>query len=91
MSSNISDPLQKKSDNPSITVIKTSGDLDETEKALVTTNGTAFKVGNNDMGKKPNVMKEAITTPISKKKISTVNKTEKSQASNKTVDIYSRN
>ena len=35
---------------------------------------------------KPNLMKEAITPPISeKKKIDTANKTEKSSASNKTV------
>ena len=51
MSSNISDPLQKKSDNPSITVRKTSGDLDETEKALVTTTNTVAKEGNTDMKK----------------------------------------
>ena len=69
MSSNISDPLQKKSDNPSITVIKTSGDLDETEKALVTTNGTVVKEGNNDIGTKPNVVKRAITPPIAKNNI----------------------
>ena len=36
---------------------------------------------------KQNVVEEAITPPISaKRKIDTVNKTEKSQASNKTVD-----
>ena len=36
---------------------------------------------------KPNVVKEAITPPIlEKNKIDTVNKTGKSQASNKTVD-----
>ena len=41
---------------------------------------------------KPNVVKEAITPPISeKKKIDTVNKTEKSQASNKTVDTPKSN
>ena len=51
MSSNISDPFPKKSDNPSIIVIKTSGDLDETEKALVTTTNTVVKEGNTDMGK----------------------------------------
>ena len=32
MSSNISNPLQKKYDNPSIMVRKTSGDLDERNK-----------------------------------------------------------
>ena len=44
------------------------------------------------MNTKPNVVEEAITPPIlAKKKIDTVNKTDKSQASNKTVDISSRN
>ena len=51
MSSNISKPLPKKYDNPSIRVRKTSGDLDETEKALFTTNDTVVKEGNTDMGK----------------------------------------
>ena len=51
MSSNISDPLQNKSDNPSVTVKETSGDLDETEKVLVTTTDTFFKEGNTDRGK----------------------------------------
>ena len=49
MSSNISDPFPKKSDNPSEKVIKTSGDLDEIEKALVTTTETVVKEGNNYM------------------------------------------
>ena len=57
MSSSISDPYQNKSDNRSITVIKTSGDLDETEKALVTTNGMVARKGNTDTGTKPNVVK----------------------------------
>ena len=91
MSSNISDPLQNKSDDPSITMRKTSGDLDETEKELVTTNNTFFKEGNTYMVTKLNAVKEAITPPISKKKIDTFNKTEKSQASNKTVDTSSNN
>ena len=92
MSSNNSDPLQKKSDNPSITVRKTSGDLDETEKALVTTTDMVVKEGNTDMRSKHNMVKEAITPPIAKKKIDEVNKTEKSQASNKTtVDKSSSN
>ena len=43
------------------------------------------------MGKKHNVVKEAITPPIAKNNIKTVNKTEKSQASNKTVDTSSSN
>ena len=41
---------------------------------------------------KPNVVKEAITPPISsKKKIDTVKETEQSQASNITVDTPSSN
>ena len=73
MSSSISDPQQNKSDNPSITVIKTSEDLDETKKALVTTNGMVVKEGNTDTGTKTNVVKEPITPTVSKKKIHTVN------------------
>ena len=49
VSSNISDPLPKKSDNPSEKVRKTSGDLDDTKKALVTTTYTVVKEGNTDM------------------------------------------
>ena len=60
-------------------------------KALVTTTGTVVKKGNTDMGTKPNVAKEAITPIITEKNISTVKKTDKSQASNKKVDTYSRN
>ena len=54
MSYNISDPLPNKYDNPSEKVRKTSGDLDDTEKALVTTTEKFFKEGNTDMkgGKK---------------------------------------
>ena len=43
------------------------------------------------MGTKPNVVKEAITPPIPQKEIDKVNKTEKSKASNKTVDTSSSN
>ena len=86
MSSNIISQLPKKSGNPSEKVKITSGDLDETKKALVTTTGTVIKEGNTYMVKKLNVVREAITPPIEKKKIDTVNKTEKSQASNKKVD-----
>ena len=46
MSSNISDPLTKKYDNPSEKFRKTSGDLDYTKKALVTTTETVVKEGN---------------------------------------------
>ena len=60
MSSNISDPLPKKSDNPRERVRKTGGYLDETEKELVTTTDTVVKEGNTDMvykkGKKSIVM-----------------------------------
>ena len=51
MASNISDPLKNKSDNPSEKVRKTSGNLDETKKALVTTNDMVVKEGNTEMGK----------------------------------------
>ena len=72
MSSNISDQFPKKFENPSITVIKASGDLDKTEKSLVTITDTVVKGENTDMGTKPNAMKEAITTQIAKKKIDRV-------------------
>ena len=75
MSTNISDLLQNKSNNPSITDKKTSGGLDETKKSLVTTTDTVVKEENTGMGEKPNVVKEAITSPIAKKKVDTVNKT----------------
>ena len=48
MSSNISNPLPKKSDNPSKKVRKTSGYLDDTKKALVTATDTVVKEGNTD-------------------------------------------
>ena len=60
--------------------------MDETEKALVTTTDTVVNEGNTDMIAKPNVVKEAITPTILKKKVDTVNKTEKPQTSNETVD-----
>ena len=91
MSSNIIGPLPKEYYNPSENFIKTSGGFDDTKKALVTTTDTVVKEGNTDMVNKetktkPNVVKEAITPPISaKKKINTVNKTAKMQASNETV------
>ena len=43
MSSNISDPLPNKYDNPGEKVRKKSGDFDETKKEFVTTNDTVFK------------------------------------------------
>ena len=49
MLSSISDPLPKKSDNTSEKVIKTSGDLDDTKNALVTTTDTVAKEGNTAM------------------------------------------
>ena len=64
--------------------------MDDTKKALVFSTETIVKEGNTYMvdkkiKTKPNVVKEAITPPISEKQIDTVNKTEKSQASNKTL------
>ena len=91
ISSNSIGPLPNLSVNPSEKFIKTSGYLDNTKKALVTTTDKVVKEGNTDMvdkkiKTKPNVVKEYITSPISEKnKIDTVNKTDKSQASNKTV------
>ena len=49
MSSNISEQWTKNSDTPSEKVIKTSGYLDETKKALITTTATVVKEGNTDM------------------------------------------
>ena len=62
MSSNISDPFPKKYDNPSEKVRKTSGDLYDIEKAIVTTTDTVVKEGNTDTvdkkrKTKPNVVK----------------------------------
>ena len=80
MSSNISDILPNKYDNPGEKVRKTSGDLDETEKSLVATTYTVDKEGNTEMvdkksKTKPNVGKESITYPVSSKKnIDTVKK-----------------
>ena len=48
------------------------------EKEFVTTINKIFKEGINDMGTNTNVVKEAITHPIAKNNIDTVNKTEKS-------------
>ena len=97
ISYNIIGPLPKEYDNPSEKVRKTSGVLDDTKKTLVITTDTIFKEGNTDMVDKKsktkhNVVKEAITPPISEKnKIDTVNKTEKSQSSNKIVDTPKSN
>ena len=77
LSSNISDPLPKKSDNPSEKVIKTSRNLDETGKVLITNTDMIVKKGNTYMLKKPNVGKEVITPLIAKKNIETVHKTKK--------------
>ena len=48
MSSNIIGPLPKEYDNPSEKVRKTSGDLDDTKKALVFTTDNFVKEGNTD-------------------------------------------
>ena len=66
--------------------------MDDNKKALVTTIDTLVIEGTTDMvdkneKTKPNVVEEAITPSISERKnIDTINKTEKSQASNNTVD-----
>ena len=66
--------------------------MGDTKQSLVTTNDNVVKEGNTDIfGKEwksnQDIVEEAITPPISvKKNIDAVNKTEKSQASNKTVD-----
>ena len=92
MLSNIIGTLPKEYDNPVEKVRKTSGYLDDTKKALVFTTDKFVKERNTDMVDKKskttsNVVKEAINTPISEKNnIETVNKTDKSQASNKIVD-----
>ena len=72
MSYNISDPLLKKSDNPSEKVRKTSGDLYDIKKALFFTTDTVVKEGNTEivdkkMKTKPNVVKESISYFISEK------------------------
>ena len=88
MSSNTIGLLSKKYYTPSEKVGKTSGDLDDTKKVLVTTIDTVVKEETTDAvykkrKTKPNVVEKSITSPISeKKKIDTVNKTETSQASN---------
>ena len=51
MSSNISDPLPNRYDNPGIRVRKTSRYLDETKKASVTTTDTVIKKGNTEIFK----------------------------------------
>ena len=92
VSSNIIGQLPKESDNTSKKDRKTSGDLYDTKKALVTTTDTVVKEWNTEMvnkriKSKPNVVKESITRPISeKKKIDRADKTEKSKASNEIVD-----
>ena len=57
MSSNIGDQYPKKYDNPSEKVRKTGGDLDETEKSLVTTTDMVVKEQNTNMGTKPHKVK----------------------------------
>ena len=94
MSSNIIFPLPKESDNTSEKFRKTSGNLDDIKKTLVFTTEIVIKERNNDMvdkksKTKPNMVKEAII--LFQKKIETVNKTEKSQAPNKTVDTHRSN
>ena len=73
MSYNIICSLPKEYDTPSERFIKTSGNLDITKEAFVTTTETVAKEGNTDMVDKvgklePNVVEEAITPPIAAKK-----------------------
>ena len=71
--------------------------MDYIKNPLVTTIDTVEKEVTTDTvdkkrKTKPNVVEEAITYPISeKKKIDTVNKTDKSQESNKIVDTTKSN
>ena len=51
------------------------------KKSLVTTKDKIVKESNNDTRKKSNVVREAITLSMSKKKINTFNKTEKPHSS----------
>ena len=52
------------------------------KNSLVTTTVKIAKKVINNMETKPNLVGEAITHPIAKNKIDTVNKTDQSQASN---------
>ena len=61
------------------------------KKSLVTTIDKIVKEGINDMGTKLNVVKEAITPPISKNNIDTVNKKEKPQASKREKEKFINN
>ena len=70
MSSNTIWTFPKEYDTPIEKFRKVSGDLDYTKKSLVTTPDTVVREENNDMvykkrKTKPNVVKEAITPPIS--------------------------
>ena len=71
--------------------------MDDTKQALVTNIDMVVKEGNAEIVKKggkskQHFVEESITTPISEKNnIDTVNKTEKSKASNKRVDAPKRN
>ena len=61
------------------------------QKPLITTTDKIVKEGINGI-KKNNVVKETITPPITEKKdIDTVDKKEKSQVYNKTIDTPKRN
>ena len=92
MSSNIIGPLPKESDNQSEKVRKKwgFGIYKKRHWSLLLTRLSKKGILTWLTKKKktePNLVKEAITPPISaKKKIYTVNKTEKSKACNKTVD-----
>ena len=91
MSSNISDPLPNKYDNPSEKVRKQVGIWMKPKRnwslLLTRLSKEGILTCQKKRKAKPNLVKEAIITPISEKKnIDTLNKTDKSQAYNKTVD-----
>ena len=62
-----------------------------TKNPLVTTTLKMVKKGINQMKKKPKVVKEAITHPITTNKIDTINERDKRQASQSKKDKSTRN
>ena len=58
------------------------------KKSLVTTIEKIVKEYINDMGTKPNVVKEAITPPIMKNNIDTVKKIETASIKDKNIKIH---
>ena len=95
MLSNTIFPSHKKSDTSSEKFIKTSGDFYDNKHALVTTTDTVVKEGNNEMFDKGMFFlmwrNPSLLLFQGEKKLDTGNKTEKSKASNKTVDTPKKN